>query len=310
MKPSEAWRLKTRALLLTPRTFFMGILNVTPDSFSDGGLWAEPQAAIEHGLQMLEQGADVVDVGGESTRPGASPLTPVEEQSRILPVIRGILRHRPEAILSVDTYNAETARAALDEGIEIVNDVSGGLWDEGMRGLWAATGCGVVLMHTRGRPYEWRRQPKLPLDQVVPLVLRELRERVDEALTAGVAHEAMVLDPGFGFGKILEENFPLIAGISDIAALGFPVAAGVSRKGFLKRALEEIDPEQAVANTQVAGALRDATIAANTAAILAGARVLRLHDVTTGRRAAAVADHIVAACRAGKRDFTIGGPGA
>ena len=291
MGSCAAWRLRTRFLELEPQTLLAGILNVTPDSFSDGGLWAEPRVAVEHALRMLHQGAHIIDVGGESTRPSASPITPTHEQSRVLPVIRGILRQAPSAILSIDTYNAETATLALEAGAEIVNDVSGGLWDGGMREVWADSGCGVILMHTRGRPYEWGRQEMLPAEEVVSLVIRELRARAGHALSSGVSREAIMLDPGFGFGKILAENFPLLAGLPKIAALGFPVAAGVSRKAFLRRAVEDPERDES-AVPQSAEALRDATIAANTAAVLSGARLLRVHDVPAARHAVAIADSI------------------
>lgn len=284
------WHLAKRRFRLADRTLVMGILNATPDSFSDGGLWFSAEAAVAHGLQMLDQGADIIDIGGESTRPGSAPTDVAEEQRRVLPVIRKLLGRRPEAILSVDTYHAETAGMAIQAGAAIVNDVSGGLWDDGMRGAWDSLGCGVVLMHTRGRPQEWRSLPPLSEDEVVPLVMAELRVRTEEALTAGVAREAIAIDPGFGFGKMMDENWPLLAGLGGLAELGFPIVAGVSRKGFLRRAIETSVPET---HGQSAAALRDATIAANTAAVLAGAHILRVHDVPAGRCAAAVADRIL-----------------
>jgi dihydropteroate synthase len=299
------WRLKTTSLELGARTIFMAVLNVTPDSFSDGNMWLEPRAAVDHALDLLDCGADILDIGGESTRPGASSVAPLEEQRRVLPIVREILRRRPGAVLSIDTYHAETARLALDSGAEIVNDVSGGLWDDAMPAVWAASGCGVVVMHTRGRPQEWRQQPPLSPGEVVPLVTRELMARADEALAAGVARDAIVVDPGFGFGKILDENFPLLAGIGQIRALGFPVAAGLSRKGFLRKVLQDSVPTLAMAGPQADEALRDATIAANTAAVLAGAHILRVHDVVAARSAAAVADRILAAGRQGGPNFTI-----
>ena len=267
----------------------MGILNVTPDSFSDGGEWSDVGAATAHGLEMLDEGADIVDVGGESTRPGAVALSPAEEQARVLPVLRGILKVRPDAVLSIDTYHAETARAAVEAGAEIVNDVSGLLWDEAMAGVCAELGCGVVLMHTRGRPQEWRGLPRLAPEEVMPLVLRELAGRAEAAMAAGVAREAIVLDPGFGFGKMMGENWPLLGRFEELQGLGFPLLAGVSRKSFLGRALVEAG----VRNS--AEAVREATSAANAAAILAGAHVIRVHEVGAVRVAAAVADRVLAA---------------
>src|SRR6201996_1557119 len=160
----------------------MGVLNTTPDSFSDGGTYRRPGEAIEHGLAMLEEEAGIVDIGGESTRPGKrKPVDFAQEIDRVLPVIEGILRHRPDAILSIDTYKAATAEAALKAGVEIVNDVSGLLWDERMAAVCAAAQCGVVLMHTRGRPDEWHGLQPLPPNEVVPYVGQALRERLQHA---------------------------------------------------------------------------------------------------------------------------------
>jgi dihydropteroate synthase len=197
------WKLRTRDLPLGERTLIMGVLNTTPDSFSDGGAFDSAAAAIEHGLRMFEDGADIVDIGGESTRPGKhKPVGVREEIDRVMPVLKGILRHHPEAILSIDTYKAQTATAALEAGAEIVNDVSGFLWDEAMAGVCAGARCGVVLMHTRGRPEEWKALPPLHPDQVVPIVKEALQQRLDEVLKAGILPEQIVLDPGFGFGII------------------------------------------------------------------------------------------------------------
>jgi dihydropteroate synthase len=206
-------------------------------------------------------------------------------------VLRAILASRPDAILSIDTTHAETARLAIASGAEIVNDVSGLLWDEAMAATCATLNCGTVLMHTRGRPNEWRSLPALASTEVLPLVLRELRARSEAALAAGIHRDAIVLDPGFGFGKAFDENFPLLAQFDRLHALGFPLLAGLSRKGFLRRASQQEDQPQA----EPMRALQDATTAANTAAILAGAHILRVHDIGTAREAAAIADRILAA---------------
>jgi len=285
------WRLRTRSLALGPRTLVMGILNATPDSFSDGGQFLDPRVALTHALQMLDEGADILDLGGESTRPNATPITPAEEQERVLPVLRAILAARPDAILSIDTTHAETARLAIEAGAEIVNDVSGFLWDEEMAATCVSLNCGVVLMHTRGRPQEWRSLPALAPDEVLPLVLRELEERLQAALVAGIRREAIVLDPGFGFGKAFDENFPLLAQFDRLHSLGFPLLVGLSCKGFLRRASQQKDQPLA----EPMRALQDATTAANTAAILAGAHILRVHDVCLAREAGAIADRILAA---------------
>ncbi len=282
------WRLRTRSLALGQRTLLMGIVNVTPDSFSDGGAHASSEAAVSHALCLLDDGADVLDIGGESTRPGsmaatAEAVSAREEQARVLPVLRGILRARPEAILSVDTYRSQTARLAVEAGAEIVNDVSGLLWDRAMAETCATLRCGTVLMHTRGLPSEWAAQPSIPGGEVVQMILPELRMRVEAALFAGMAREHLLLDPGFGFGKRGGENWELLARFAELQELGFPLLAGVSRKGFLTGA--NIPPHQRDAATHAAGVV----------AILQGAHVLRVHDVRGAREMAAVADAVRAA---------------
>ncbi len=180
------WKLRTRSLPLGERTVLMGVLNTTPDSFSDGGAFDSPAAAIEHGLRMLEEGADIVDIGGESTRPGKhKPVGVREEIDRVIPVLKGILRHRPGAILSIDTYKSQTATAALEAGVEIVNDVSGFSWDESMAQVCVGARCGVVLMHTRGRPEEWHALPPLEPTQVVPHVMEVLQQRAGQGSKSG-----------------------------------------------------------------------------------------------------------------------------
>lgn len=276
------WRLRTRTLELGPRTLIMGILNVTPDSFSDGGQFFDLDTARNHAIQMLDEGADILDLGGESTRPNAVPVTPADEQARALPVLQAILQARPAAIISIDTYHAETARLAVEAGAEIVNDVSGHLWDAAMSQTCAALRCGAILMHSRGRPHEWRTMPSLEPSAVPPLVLGDLKARAQAALDSGIARESIVLDPGFGFGKTFDENYPLLAHLDQLHTLGFPILAGVSRKSFLIRAVASGSSPQL------------ATTVANTAAILAGAHILRVHDVHPARQTAAIADRILA----------------
>jgi dihydropteroate synthase len=286
------WKLRTRSLPLGERTLLMGVLNTTPDSFSDGGLFAAPAAAIEHTLAMFEEGADIVDIGGESTRPGKhTPVGMQEEIDRVLPVLEGVLHARPDSILSVDTYKAETAAAALRAGVEIVNDVSAFLWDAAMPRVCAAAGCGVVLMHTRGQPEEWHNLPDLQPNQVVPHVKAALQECLKRAQNEGIARERIVLDPGFGFGIILEQNYSLLAGLEDLAALGQPLLAGVSRKKFLGRTLAPLYNGVDVP----VGMRGSASLAAVTATILAGAHLVRVHDVRESREVAAIADAILAA---------------
>jgi dihydropteroate synthase len=273
----------------------MGILNVTPDSFSDGGHFYSPENAPERALaqahQMLDEGAHILDIGGESTRPNAIPLSADEEQSRILPVIDAILAQRPDTILSIDTHHASTAVCAVEAGVEIVNDVSGLLWDAAMAQNCVQLGCGTVLMHTRGRPHDWLDQQPIAAEEVVPLVLRGLKERVEAATSAGIARSRIVLDPGFGFGKRLDENYPLLARLDQLQQLNLPILAGVSRKSFLAQALapfyeETLPPPEARLH---------ATTAANVAAILNGSHIIRTHDVRPAVEAAAIADRILAA---------------
>jgi dihydropteroate synthase len=295
MRPVFDWSIGSRALPLGKRTLVMGIVNVTPDSFSDGGQFLDPDKAVAHALQLLEEGADIVDIGGESTRPGAkvsaagsekseSPkaVTETEELERILPVIRKVKEKRSDAIVSVDTYKAGVARAAVKAGAEIVNDVSAFRWDPQMARTIAELKCGAVLMHMRGRPEEWRSLE--PVADMVVLVKRELRELSDAALLAGVKRERMVLDPGFGFGKNFEQNYPLLRRFDELHQLRYPLLAGTSRKSFVGRMLARNGKDAAV-NDRLYG-----TLAVETAAILKGAHIIRTHDVRACVDAARVAD--------------------
>lgn len=303
MRPVFEWNIGSRVLTLGKRTLLMGILNVTPDSFSDGGEFLNPERAVEHGLRLLDEGADIVDVGGESTRPGArvettasetSPSTSSsstssrvavseeEERNRILPVIQELKRRRPKALLSIDTYKASVARAAVQAGAEIVNDVSGFRWDPQMGKAVAELRCGCVLMHMRGRPEEWRTLP--PPGDVVTLVKRELRDWADRATLAGVKRERIVLDPGFGFGKNFEENYPLLRRMDELHQLRYPVLVGISRKSFVGRMVARNGKDGAI-DQRLYG-----TLAAETAAILKGAHIIRTHDIAATLDAARVAD--------------------
>lgn len=294
-RSATVWQLRRQTLGLGERTVIMGVLNVTPDSFSDGGLFSRAADAVRQALTMLDEGAGVVDVGGESTRPGARRLSAMEEQERVLPVLEGILRERPECVLSVDTYHAETARAAVAAGAEIVNDVSGLTWDAEMALACAELQCGLVLMHTRGRPEEWRTQPRLAQASVVPLVQEGLACSLKLAVAAGVERARVVLDPGFGFGKAFENNYPLLAHQERLLSLGQPLLAGLSRKSFLGRTVAAATGVEDVP----VRARGNATIAATVAAILAGASVVRVHDVRAAVEAAAVADAILVGCLTG-----------
>ena len=263
----------------------MGIVNITPDSFSDGGQFRAPEAAIEHAHSLLDLGAAILDLGAESTRPGATALSEAEEQDRLLPVLEAVHKSRPEANLSVDTYHASSARAALAAGAEIINDVSGLTWDPAMAATLAGAEPppGLVLMHTRGKPSVWGSLPRLDPAAVAPLVRDELSLRLRAATSAGIPLDSIVLDPGFGFGKLGPENYRLLARLDALRELGRPILAGLSRKGFLAHA----SPSRASERLH-------ATVAANTAALLAGAHVLRVHDVAAAVESAAVADAILA----------------
>lgn len=286
------WRLRTRSIELGRRTLIMGVLNVTPNSFSDGNLFLDPRAAAAQALHMINEGADIVDIGGESTRPGKhEPVSTEEEQRRVLPVIEAVLQARPDALLSIDTYKASTARLAVGAGAEIVNDISALSWDAEMATTCAKLACGVVMMHTRGKSAEWRSLPRLAPHEVVPLVKYELALSMRTALEAGVDRDRIVLDPGYGFGKSFDENYPLLAHQDELESLGQPILAGVSRKSFLGRRLAEFYGGE---DAPVA-ARGNATIAATVAAILAGAHIVRVHEVRPAAEAALIADAILSA---------------
>src|SRR5438876_3014397 len=310
MRPVFQWNIGSRTLELGKRTLIMGVINVTPDSFSYGGMYLDHDQAVKHGLRLLDESADIIDVGGESTRPGARVLagssekkgdsscarmvprirtavTEKEELDRVIPVISTLKEKRPEAVISVDTYKTTVARAAVEAGAEIVNDVSGFRWDPQMAKTIAELKCGAVLMHMRGRPEEWRTLP--PIGDPVLLVKRELKQWAEAAVLGGVKRERMALDPGFGFGKKFEENYPLLAHFEELQALGFPLLAGTSRKSFIGRILAR-DGQDAPVEQRLYG-----TLATQTALILKGAHVIRTHDVRSGVEAARVADAILAA---------------
>jgi dihydropteroate synthase len=264
----------------------MGIVNVTPDSFSDGGLYLDPEKATAHAIQLIDEGADIIDIGGESTRPGAKLAVSAEEElKRVLPVVAALKKQRPSAVISIDTYKASVARAAAAAGAEIVNDVSALRWDTQMAATLAEIKCGAVLMHTRGRPEEWRTLP--PPGDIVLQVKREPREWAEAAVLAGVRRERIALDPGFGFGKNLEQNYPLLSRFQDLQSLGFPLLAGTSRKSFLGRTLGK-DGKDIPPTDRLYG-----NLAAQTALILKGAHILRTHDVRAAVDAARVADAIL-----------------
>ena len=293
MRKHFQWNIGTRELALGQRTLLMGIVNVTPDSFSDGGLYLGKEHAVAHALRLLDEGADIVDIGGESTRPGANvlrgePNSAQQELDRVLPVIAGVKRARPETVVSVDTYKASVARAAVEAGAEIVNDVSGGLWDDEMLPALAKLQCGFVLMHMRGRPEEWRTLP--PIGDALAVVQQGLAQRAQEA-ARHVAHARMVLDPGFGFGKSFDENYPLLAHFEKLHELGYPLLAGTSRKSFIGKTLTS----SKAADTVPPSDRLYGTLATETALALKGVHIIRTHDVRASLDTVRVADAILQA---------------
>jgi dihydropteroate synthase len=288
VRPVFTWNLGSRSLELGKRTLLMGIVNVTPDSFSDAGQNLIPDKAVARSLTMLDDGADIIDVGGESTRPGARvgvenhAVSAREELQRVLPVLAGIRKARQSAVISVDTYKAEVAAAAVEAGAQIVNDVSGLQWDPAMKKTLAGLSCGVVLMHSRGRPDEWRELPTVP--DIVMLTKKELRQRSDAAVAAGIKRDRIVIDPGFGFGKRFEENYPLLRRFGEFQELRFPLLAGVSRKSFIGRALAR-DGKDVEVDGRKFGSL-----SAEIALVLKGAHVIRTHDVKACVEAVKLAD--------------------
>jgi dihydropteroate synthase len=291
------WRLRTRSLELGPRTLVCGVVNITPDSFSDGGFFLASDKAIEHALKLMEEGADLLDLGAESTRPGSNAggaepaVTTEEELARLLPVVEGILKRAPQALLSVDTYKAATARAALSAGAEIVNDVSGFTWDPELARVCAEQGAGVVLAHTRGRPGEWAQQARVEPDALLETVREGLAASMDAARASGVANESLVIDPGYGFGKRLDENYALLARQQELLELGRPLMAGLSRKSFLGRTLAPLFQGKAAP----VDAREAASLAAMTTAILNGASIVRVHVVRPAVEAARIADAVLGA---------------
>ncbi|PKA41385.1 dihydropteroate synthase [Rhizobium sullae] len=273
---SSFWRVAHgREIELGPRGVIMAIINVTPDSFSDGGRYASVDAAVEHALQSVSEGASIVDIGGESTRPGAAEVSPAQEQARVLPVIEA-LRGRSDALISIDTYRAETARLAVGAGAHIVNDVYGLQKEEAIAKVSADTGAGLCLMHTgRGR----EKLPDVIADQYHFLV-----RSLEIAAEAGVMRERIVLDPGFGFAKDADENLELMARFAELQRFGLPLLAGTSRKRFVGAVTGRDAAERDVATAASSALLR-----------LQGAAVFRVHNVAINRDALAMADAMLAA---------------
>jgi dihydropteroate synthase len=284
MRKRFVWRLKEREIRLGDRTLIVGILNVTPDSFSDGGQFLDPDRAYARALELEEQGADVIDIGAESTRPGSERISEAEEKRRLIPVLKR-LRGRLAVPISVDTYKAAVAENALQLGAEIINDPSGLTFDPQLAKVVRDHDAGLILNHMRGSPETWAKLP--PLKDVMGAVLGDLEATLHRAARAGVDRGRVVIDPGLGFGKRGDQNSEILAGLSELTRLDAPVMVGPSRKQFLRQGTER--------ETQFAIA------AAVAAAVLGGAHLVRVHDVMEMRAAVNVADAIVrtVAARAG-----------
>lgn len=275
-------RTSRRTMNIGERTLIMGIINVTPDSFSDGGRFSSAEEAVDEGLRMVEQGADILDIGGESTRPGSDSVSPEEEMRRVLPVIRG-LALRTDLPLSVDTMKGSVAARALTEGAEIVNDVSAMTHDCGMLNILADTGAGAVLMHMRGTPKSMQ-TGSLEYRSLRGEIISYLQERIERAGEAGIDPTHIIIDPGIGFGKSSGDNMSLIKNLREFKALGRPILVGASRKSFIGKIIGGRPAE------------RDyGTAVAVAAAILNGAHIVRVHDVAAMKKAATMADALLRA---------------
>lgn len=264
---------------LGKRTLVMGVLNVTPDSFSDGGLYLERERAVAHGLELAEAGADIIDIGGESSRPGADPVPVEEELQRVLPVIEGI-RKESDIMISIDTYKAQVAEAALAAGAGMVNDISALRFDEKMSDVLVKYDVPIVLMHMQGAPRTMQENPQY--DDVVSEIIKFLQERIAAAVTAGISKRRLIIDPGIGFGKLLQHNLEILRRLDEFKALERPLLIGPSRKSFIGQltgaAVEERLP---------------GTIASIVLGIAKGAEIVRVHDVQAARQAVQVADAII-----------------
>lgn len=276
------WRCRTRTFFCGARTLVAGILNVTPDSFSDGGDFFDPRRAVEHAIEMVQAGADFIDIGGESTRPQALPVSLEEELGRLLPVIEGI-RALSDVPISVDTYKAEVARRVLDRGVEIINDISALNADPAMGEVVAASGAGLILMHMQGTPQTMQANPLY--EDVVGEVESFLEARMEAAQRAGIDAECLCLDPGIGFGKNLNHNLAVLASGWRFRALGAPVFIGASRKSFIGKLLNATVDERL-----------EGSLAAAVAGVLNGADIVRVHDVAETRKACAIADALKSYC--------------
>ncbi len=279
MNAEITFRTSRREIILGTRTLIMGIVNVTPDSFSDGGRFATSQEAAEEGMRLVEAGADILDVGGESTRPGSDPVPLEEELKRVLPVIRELVK-KVTVPLSIDTTKAAVAREAITVGAEIINDVSSMRFDSDMPSVAADTGAGLVLMHMRGMPKSMQ-TGSLVYQSLIDDILAFLQERLQYAQSFGIERERTMIDPGIGFGKTAEDNMRILKHLERFRELGRPIVAGVSRKAFIGKVTGG-EP----------GDRLEGTAAAVAVSIMNGASVVRVHDVAAMKKVVAMADAI------------------
>ena len=276
MRKRYFWKLKHREITLGERTLLMGVLNATPDSFSDGGKFSDPDRAFARAMELEEEGADILDIGAESTKPGSARISAAEELRRLIPVLKR-LRDKLSIPISVDTYKAEVAERAFEHGAEIINDPSGLTMEPQLARVVSNHDGGLVLNHMRGRPETWAKLG--PMREPVATILKELEATVSRARGVGIDKSRLVIDPGFGFGKRKEQNSFILDRLNELSALDLPILAGPSRKGFLTH--------------QTAAETSYATAAAVAICVLRGAHIVRVHDVKGMRAAADVADEIL-----------------
>ena len=272
-------RCGNRTLDLSRRTHIMGILNVTPDSFSDGGKYFDPELAIERGIQMAEDGADIIDIGAESTRPGAEPVSAEEELQRLIPVLDGMLK-QVDVLISVDTYKSSVAETVLKAGAHFINDISGLRFDPKMRDVVAKYRVPVIIMHIKGQPRNMQQNPHY--DDLIGEIYAYLEQCTQLAEAAGIKREDIIIDPGIGFGKRLMDNYEILRRLNEFKGLGYPILIGPSRKSFIGKVLD-LPPDQRL----------EGTIAAVAIGIQNGAHIVRVHDVKELTRACRIIDLLV-----------------
>lgn len=279
MRREYHFQVRGREFLLGPKTWFMGIINITPDSFFDGGLYLEKDKAIERGLELVSEGAQIIDIGGESSRPGSDPVPPEEEISRVIPVLRA-MKEKTDALISIDTTKYEVAKAALEAGVDIINDISSFRFDPRIVPLVAENEAGAILMHMKGTPKTMQIDPFY--EDLLAEVKSFLKERIEKAQAYGIKKENILIDPGIGFGKRLEDNLVLINNLSFLEELDRPIMIGVSQKSFIGKILN-LPPQERL----------EGTIASAVLSVLRGAHILRVHDVNAVKKAVLVAEAIL-----------------